>query len=77
MRGISYRLGRRRVGSVLLVAGAALMFGPGSGAAAQARGPAQRAHGLAPVPGHTRVVSVGHASPGSFAEAHAAGHKIA
>ena len=77
MRGIAYRLGRRRAGSVLLAVGAALTLAPlvpGSAAAAVAGSSGDRAHGLSPVPGHTTVVR---SSADTHPQAHAAGHKIA
>jgi hypothetical protein len=77
MRGISYRPGRRRTGSVLLAVGAAVMFGLGSGSAALAKAPVGRAHGLARAPLHTTVVSGARPSAAPSATAHAAGHKIA
>lgn len=61
MRGILYRLGRRRTGSVLLALGVALTFAVGSAPAALAKSKAK-------APAHTAK---------ALPVAHAAGHKIA
>jgi hypothetical protein len=78
MRGIVYRPGRRRTGSVLLGFGAALTLALGSVAGASAK-TVTPAH-LIPVSTHVSMV----ASPRPPAKviqviqvAHAAGHKIA
>ncbi len=78
MRGIVYRLGRRRTGSVLVALGAALTFALSSvpGASAKTVTPAH----VIPLPTHVVLI----ASPRPPAKvvlvlqvAHAAGHKIA
>jgi hypothetical protein len=78
MRGIVYRLGRRRTGSVLVALGAALTFALSSvaGASAKTVTPAY----VIPVPAH--VVLVTSVKPPAkviqvLQVAHAAGHKVA
>jgi hypothetical protein len=78
MRGIFYRLGRRRIGSALVALGAALTFAISSVAGASAK-TVTPAHAI---PTSTRVAAVASARPPARAVqvlqiAHAAGHKIA
>ncbi len=81
MRGIGYRLGRRRTGSVLVALGAALTFALSSvaGASAKTVTPAY----VIPVPAHMVLVTSVR-PPAKVVQvvqvlqvAHAAGHKIA
>jgi hypothetical protein len=78
MRGVVYRLGRRRTGSVLLALGAALTLALGSVSSALAKAPVLRVPAHAALVSSIRppVVSV-RPTTKSFPVAHAAGHKIA
>jgi hypothetical protein len=78
MRGIVYRPGRRRTGSILVALGATLAVALSSVSGASAKTVAQ-AH-VIPVPAHVALVASTRA-PAKVIQviqvAHAAGHKIA
>jgi hypothetical protein len=79
MRGIVYRLGRRRAGSALVASAVALTLALGSVSSALAKTPAHAtaaAHAITRVPAHTAPVSLRTVAK-TDPVAHAAGHKIA
>ena len=77
MRGIVYRPGRRRTGSVLVALGVALTLGLGSVSSALAKASTRVAPSVHTVAlSHTAPVAV-RAVAKNVPVAHAAGHKIA